>query len=43
MEPRVKLEGEVLIEAGCTPGWVELSRTPSGVYILAMLAVRSHA
>ena len=27
-----------LIEPGCTPGWVELSRLPSGVYILNLLA-----
>lgn len=35
--PRTKLEGEVLLPEGCTPGWVELSRTQSGVYILTML------
>ena len=26
------------IEAGCTDGWVELSRTDTGVYILSMKA-----
>ena len=36
--PREKLEGEEVIEAGCTPGWVELTRTASGVYIVSMLA-----
>jgi hypothetical protein len=42
MVPRERLEGEVIIEAGCTHGWVELTRTASGVYILSMLAV-SHS
>lgn len=27
-----------LILPGCTPGWVELSRLPSGVYILNLCA-----
>ena len=27
-----------LIEPGCTPGWVSLSRLPSGVYVLNLLA-----
>lgn len=35
--PRTKLEGEVVLPEGTTPGWVELSRTKSGVYILALL------
>eukprot|EP01046_Picozoa_sp_COSAG06_P110866 COSAG06_NODE_57426_length_280_cov_0.856354_1_plen_31_part_10 len=27
MVPRERLEGEVIIEAGCTHGWGELTRT----------------
>lgn len=33
---RGRVAGEILIEKGTTHGWVELSRTPSGVYILAL-------
>ena len=32
------LPGEKLIPYGCTPGWVSLSRTEHGVYILRMKA-----
>lgn len=35
--PEASRYGE-LIEGGCTPGWVELSRTSKGVYILCLKA-----
>lgn len=34
---RPRLEGEDIIHEGCTDGWVELSRTATGVYIVTML------
>ena len=30
------LPGEQLIQYGCTPGWVTLSRTKDGIYIVRM-------
>jgi enoyl-CoA hydratase/carnithine racemase len=38
IQRRPHLEGEFVIPEGCTDGWVELSRTASGVYIVSMLA-----
>jgi len=35
---RPQVEGEVRIERGCTPGWVDLCRTTSGIYILTLAA-----